>query len=44
MTIALARTFLEIVACGNFARATEGLHVTQTAVIVRVQTLYATAA
>jgi DNA-binding transcriptional LysR family regulator len=39
MDIALARTFLEIVTCGNFVRAAERLHVTQTAVSVRVQTL-----
>ena len=39
MEIALARTFLEIVASGNFVRAAEKLHVTQTAVSVRVQTL-----
>jgi DNA-binding transcriptional LysR family regulator len=39
MDIALARTFLEIVACGNFVRAAERLHVTQTAVSVRVQSL-----
>jgi DNA-binding transcriptional LysR family regulator len=39
MDIALARTFLEIVASGNFVRAAERLHVTQTAVSVRVQTL-----
>jgi DNA-binding transcriptional LysR family regulator len=37
--ITLARTFLEIVAAGNFVRAAERLHVTQTAVSVRVQTL-----
>jgi DNA-binding transcriptional LysR family regulator len=37
--IALARTFLEIVNCGNFVRAAERLHLTQTAVSVRVQTL-----
>jgi DNA-binding transcriptional LysR family regulator len=37
--IALARTFLEIVAAGNFVRAAERLHLTQTAVSVRVQTL-----
>jgi len=37
--IVLARTFLEIVAAGNFVRAAERLHVTQTAVSVRVQTL-----
>lgn len=41
MDIALARTFLEIVACGNFVRAAERLHVTQTAVSVRVRTLEA---
>jgi DNA-binding transcriptional LysR family regulator len=41
MDIALARTFLEIVACGNFVRAAARLHVTQTAVSVRVQTLEA---
>lgn len=39
MDITLARTFLEILACGNFVRAAERLHVTQTAVSVRVQTL-----
>ena len=39
MDITLARTFLEIVAAGNFVRAAERLHVTQTAVSVRVQTL-----
>lgn len=39
MDITLARTFLEIVSCGNFVRAAERLHVTQTAVSVRVQTL-----
>lgn len=39
MDIALARTFLEIVECGNFVRAAERLHVTQTAVSVRVRTL-----
>ena len=39
MDIALARTFLEIVRSGNFVRAAERLHVTQTAVSVRVQTL-----
>jgi DNA-binding transcriptional LysR family regulator len=37
--ITLARTFLEIVRSGNFVRAAERLHVTQTAVSVRVQTL-----
>jgi DNA-binding transcriptional LysR family regulator len=39
MDITLARTFLEIVACGNFVRAAHALHVTQTAVSVRVRTL-----
>lgn len=39
MEIALARTFLDIVECGNFVRAAERLHLTQTAVSVRVQTL-----
>ena len=39
MDITLARTFLEIVDCGNFVRASERLHVTQTAVSVRVQSL-----
>ena len=39
MDIVLARTFLEIVQSGNFVRAAERLHVTQTAVSVRVQTL-----
>jgi LysR family transcriptional regulator, flagellar master operon regulator len=39
MDIMLARTFLEIVDCGNFVRASERLHVTQTAVSVRVQSL-----
>jgi DNA-binding transcriptional LysR family regulator len=39
MDITLARTFLEIVDSGNFVRAAERLHVTQTAVSVRVQTL-----
>ena len=39
MDITLARTFLEIVASGNFIRAAENLHVTQTAVSARVRTL-----
>lgn len=39
MDIQLARTFLEIVATGNFLRAAERLHVTQTAVSARVRTL-----
>ena len=41
MDITLARTFLEIVSCGNFVRAAERLHVTQTTVSMRVQTLEA---
>lgn len=41
MDINLARTFLEIVATGNFLRAAERLHVTQTAVSARVQSLEA---
>lgn len=39
MDINLARTFLEIVASGNFVRAAERLHLTQTAVSMRVRTL-----
>ncbi|MEO5695453.1 MAG: LysR family transcriptional regulator, partial [Usitatibacter sp.] len=39
MDITLARTFLEIVDRGNFMRAAERLHVTQTAVSARVRTL-----
>jgi DNA-binding transcriptional LysR family regulator len=39
MDINLARTFLEIVATGNFLRAAERLHVTQTAVSARVRLL-----
>lgn len=39
MDILLARTFLEIVSSGNFMRAAERLHVTQTAVSARVRTL-----
>lgn len=39
MDIVLARTFLEIVATGSFLRASERLHVTQTAVSARVRTL-----
>jgi DNA-binding transcriptional LysR family regulator len=39
MDINLARTFLEIVTTGNFQRAAERLHVTQTAVSARVRTL-----
>ena len=39
MDITLARTFLEIVSSGSFLRASERLHVTQTAVSARVKTL-----
>lgn len=39
MDVTLARTFLEIAACGSFMRAAERLHVTQTAVSARVKTL-----
>ena len=39
MDINLAKTFLEIVATGNFQRAAERLHVTQTAVSARVRNL-----
>jgi DNA-binding transcriptional LysR family regulator len=39
MDINLARTFLEIVTTGNFLRAAERLHVTQTAVSARVRAL-----
>ncbi len=39
MDINLARTFLEIVTIGNFLRAAERLHITQTAVSARVRTL-----
>ena len=39
MDLNLAKTFLEIVASGNFIRAAERLHVTQTAVSARVRTL-----
>ncbi len=39
MDITLARTFLEIVASGSFLRASERLHVTQTAVSARVRAL-----
>ena len=39
MDINLARTFLEIVATGNFMRAAEHLHVTQTAVSARIRAL-----
>jgi DNA-binding transcriptional LysR family regulator len=39
MDLNLARTFLEIVATGNFLRASERLHLTQTAVSARVRSL-----
>jgi DNA-binding transcriptional LysR family regulator len=39
MDIALARTFLEIVAQGSFVAAAQRLHVTQTAVSARVKSL-----
>src|SRR5688500_6518228 len=39
MDLNLAKTFLDIVATGNFLRAAERLHVTQTAVSARVRNL-----
>lgn len=39
MDLTLERTFLEIVASGSFLRASERLHVTQTAVSARVRSL-----
>ena len=39
MDIELARTFLEIVSAGSFVRASERLHITQTAVSARIQAL-----
>lgn len=39
MDVNLARTFLAIVDCGNFMRAAERLHVTQTAISARVRVL-----
>lgn len=39
MDIELARTFLAIVAAGNFARAAERLHVSQTTVSARIRSL-----
>lgn len=39
MDINLARTFLEIVSSGSFLRASERLHITQTAVSARVRSL-----
>lgn len=41
MDTALARTFLEIVSTGNFQRAAERLHVSQTAISARVRALEA---
>jgi LysR family transcriptional regulator, flagellar master operon regulator len=39
MDVGLAKTFLEIVAAGNFLRAAQRLHITQTAVSARVRSL-----
>lgn len=39
MSVDLARTFLEIVRCGSFVGAAERLHLTQTAITARVQSL-----
>ncbi|WP_417551631.1 LysR family transcriptional regulator [Marinomonas fungiae] len=39
MDVELAKTFLEIMQSGTFAKASERLHVTQTTVTARVQTL-----
>ena len=39
MNVELARTFLEIVAMGNFASAAERLHVTQSTVSMRIRSL-----
>ena len=39
MSVDLARTFLEIVRCGSFVGAAERLHLTQTAVTARIQSL-----
>lgn len=39
MDLQLARTFLEIVSAGNFVNAASGLHVTQSAVSLRVKKL-----
>ncbi|WP_455231284.1 LysR family transcriptional regulator [Geopseudomonas aromaticivorans] len=41
MDIELARTFIEIVRCGSFVAAAERLHVTQTAITARIQSLEA---
>jgi DNA-binding transcriptional LysR family regulator len=42
MNVELARTFLEIVATGSFARAADQLHVTHSTVTMRIKTLEAT--
>jgi LysR family transcriptional regulator, flagellar master operon regulator len=42
MNIELARTFLEIVATGSFARAADQLHLTHSTVTMRIKTLEAT--
>lgn len=39
MSVDLARTFLEIVRCGSFVGAAERLHLTQTAITARIQSL-----
>ena len=39
MDIDLARTFLEVVACGNFVGAAEQLNVTQSTVSMRIRSL-----
>ena len=39
MSVDLARTFLEITRCGSFVGAAERLHLTQTAVTARIQSL-----
>ena len=41
MAVDLARTFLEIVRCGSFVGAAERLHLTQTAITARIQSLEA---
>ena len=41
MDVTLERTFLEIAASGSFLRASERLHVTQTAVSARIKALEA---
>src|ERR1700730_13024314 len=39
MNVELARTFLEIVSSGSFARAADQLHVTHSTVTMRIKTL-----